>query len=64
MNAKNVTMQHVQRIQQLEKLLMKEAAKVANYRARELVIKKLACDTAGDPADLLQKIAKMFEVEQ
>ena len=48
-----------------EELLALEAAKVANYRARELVIKKLACDTAGDPAELLSRIAHLFdEVKQ
>ena len=47
-----------------EELLALEAAKVAARDLKLSVIEKLAVDTAGDPAELLQKIAKMFEVEQ
>lgn len=66
MNARkqNQAIQNVQRIQRLERDLAREAAKVAELRLQLFAIEKLATDTAGDPADLLRQIAKMFEVKQ
>ncbi len=64
MNTKNQAIQNVQRIQRLERDLAREAAKVAELRLQLFAIEKLATDTAGDPADLLRQIAKMFEVKQ
>ena len=64
MNTKNQAIQNVQRIQRLERDLAREAAKVDELRLQLFAIEKLATDTAGDPADLLRQIAKMFEVKQ
>lgn len=40
------------------------AREIVTLRLQLATVKKLACDAAGDPAELLSKIAKMFEVEQ
>lgn len=62
--AQNEIQRLTNKLRDAEKALAKEAAKVAARDLKLSVIEKLAVDTAGDPAELLQKIAKMFEVEQ
>lgn len=62
--AQNEIQRLTNKLRDAEKALAKEAAKVAARDMKLSVIEKLAVDTAGDPAELLRKIAKMFEVEQ
>ena len=50
------------KLQNAEKALAKEAAKVAQLNAKLEQVKKLATDTAGAETYILHMIAELFEV--